>query len=254
MKIVVGEGKKSEILGGPEGCPAEGGPAEGGSSGRGGGGSSGGFRVQGSGSGFMFLGTNRNRTKKMKSKMRKKRKKKKQKKVKERQKQKEKRKKEKKRNRANTICSTSANFGFGQLAEVELSEVELAEVEHPRRKDLNSPELEIVNVFERPTTGVAANGEVQTKAEATLYVKELYLILTVMMLEDTPAVLSLGKLREDQGYSYHWTSGQKQQLIKNGRRIQCNTANYVPFFVPDYRQALQAHLHLHLLHLHRRKP
>ena len=36
----------------------------------------------------------------------------------------------------NTICSTSANFDFGQfdfgqLAEVELAEVELAEVEHP---------------------------------------------------------------------------------------------------------------------------
>ena len=37
----------------------------------------------------------------------------------------------KRRNRAITICSTSANFDFGQLAEVELAEVELAQVEHP---------------------------------------------------------------------------------------------------------------------------
>ena len=56
--------------------------------------------------------------------------------------------------------------------------------------------------------------------------------MTAMLLEDTPAVLSLGKLREDHGSSYHWTSGQKPQLIKNGRRIKCNTAKYVPLVVP----------------------
>ena len=72
----------------------------------------------------------------MKSKVRKK-KKKKIKKKKEEKKEKNIEKAEKRRNRANTICSTSANFDFGQfdfgqLAEVELAEVELAEVEHPR--------------------------------------------------------------------------------------------------------------------------
>ena len=77
------------------------------------------------------------------------------------------------------------------------------------RKDLNSAELEPVKVFENPTTVLTANGEVQTNEEATLYVKELDLFVTVMLLEDTPAVLSLGKLCEDHGYSYHWTSGQK---------------------------------------------
>ena len=72
----------------------------------------------------------------------------------------------------------------------------------------------------------------QIKEEATVYVKELDLFVTVMLLEDTPAVLSLGKLCQDHWYSYHWTSGQKRQLIKNGRRIECNTANYVPIVVP----------------------
>ena len=52
-----------------------------------------------------------------------------------------------------------------------------------------------------------------------------------MLLEDTPTVLSLGKLCEDQFY-HHWTSGQKPHLIKKGRKIECNTANYVPFIVP----------------------
>ena len=41
-----------------------------------------------------------------------------------------------------------------------------------------------------------------------------------------------GKLCGDHGYSYHWTSGQKPHLIKDGRKIECNTANYVPIVVP----------------------
>ena len=86
------------------------------------------------------------------------------------------------------------------------------------RKDLNSAELE--------------TGELQTKDGATVYVKELDLFVTVKLLEDTPAVLSLGTLCEDHGYSCEWTSGQKPQLLKHSRRIQCSTENYVPIVVP----------------------
>ena len=45
-----------------------------------------------------------------------------------------------------------------------------------------------------PTTVVTANGEVLTKEEATVYVREHDFFVTVMLLEETPAVLSLGKL------------------------------------------------------------
>ena len=100
------------------------------------------------------------------------------------------------------------------------------------RKDLDSAELETVRISKSPTTVVTANGEVLTKEETTVYVKELDLFVIVMLLEDTPAGLSLGKLCEDHEYSYEWTSGQKPQLIKDGRRLQCSTANYVPFVVP----------------------
>ena len=72
-----------------------------------------------------------------------------------------------------------------------------------------------------PTTVMTANGEVQTREEATVYVTELNLFVTVMLLEETPAVLSLGKLCEDHGYTYHWISGQKPHLTKKGKRIDC---------------------------------
>ena len=68
-----------------------------------------------------------------------------------------------------------------------------------KKKKLNSAEKETVRASKSPTTVVTANGEVQTEEEATVYVRELDLFVTVMLLEDTPAVLSLGKLCEDHG-------------------------------------------------------
>ena len=83
-----------------------------------------------------------------------------------------------------------------------------------------------------PTTVITANGEVQTHEEPTVYVKELDTFWTVKVLEDTPAVLSLGKLCHEHGYSHEWTSGEKPCFIKNCVRIQCNTENYIPIVVP----------------------
>ena len=101
------------------------------------------------------------------------------------------------------------------------------------KKDLNPAELETVTTSRSPTTVITANGEVQTHEEATVYVKELDIFLTMKVLEDTPAVLSLGKLCDENGYSYEWINGQKKpHLIKNGIRVQCNTENFVPIVVP----------------------
>ena len=92
------------------------------------------------------------------------------------------------------------------------------------RRNVNSAELETVRVSKNPTTVVTANGDVPTKEEATVYVKELDLFVTVKLLDDTSAVHSLGKLCEDHGSS-------KPQPIKDGRRIKCSTENYVPIVV-----------------------
>ena len=79
---------------------------------------------------------------------------------------------------------------------------------------------------------MTANGEVQTREEATVYVKEFGLLVTVVLLEETSAILSLWKLCEDHGYTYDWTSGRKPHLIRNGKRIDCIVSNFVPFVVP----------------------
>ena len=74
--------------------------------------------------------------------------------------------------------------------------------------------------------------KLQTHEAATVYVKELDIFLTMKVIENTPAVLSLGMLCDENGYSYEWIIGQKPHLIKNGIRIQCNTENFVPMVVP----------------------
>ena len=95
------------------------------------------------------------------------------------------------------------------------------------KRDVNSAELYTMGTSRSPTTVMTANGEVQTREEATVFVKELDLFVTVMLLEETPAVLSLGKLREDHGYTYQWTRCQKPHLTKKG--TDCNFP--VPFVV-----------------------
>ena len=101
------------------------------------------------------------------------------------------------------------------------------------KKDLNSDVMDTLTKSCGPTTVITANGEVQTHEEATVYVKELEIFLTLKVLENTPAVLSLGKLCDENGYSSEWINGQKPHLIKNGIQIQCNTENFVPIVVPS---------------------
>ena len=119
---------------------------------------------------------------------------------------------------------------------------------YDQQKDLNSADLETVMTTRSPTTVITANGE-----EATVYVRELDIFLTMKVLEDTPAVLSLRKLCGENGYSYEWFNGQKPHHIKNGFRIQCNTENCVPIVVPGQRVLPQACLLQHPWHLQGRK-
>ena len=56
---------------------------------------------------------------------------------------------------------------------------------------------------------LTANGEV--------YVHDLNVFVTVQLLEETLAVLSLGKLCEDHGCLHEWVSCQKTRLTKDGK-------------------------------------
>ena len=81
------------------------------------------------------------------------------------------------------------------------------------KKDLSDAEMDTLTKSCGPTIVITANGEVQTHEEATVYVKELDIFLTMKVFKSTPAVLSLGKFCDENGYSCEWINGQKPHLI-----------------------------------------
>ena len=113
------------------------------------------------------------------------------------------------------------------------------------KEDLDPAELETMRTSRSPTTVMTANGEVQTREEATVYVKELDLFVKVMLLEEKPAVLSLDKLCEDHGYSYHWTSGQKntnhQKRHENSLQSIKLCAIRCPWFINEFLYIIHAY-------------
>ena len=80
------------------------------------------------------------------------------------------------------------------------------------KKDLSDAEIDTLTKSCSPTTVITANGEVQTHEGATVYVQELDIFLTMKVLENTPAVLSLGKLCDENGHSYEWITMVKNHI------------------------------------------
>ena len=107
------------------------------------------------------------------------------------------------------------------------------------KKDLSNAEMDTLTKSCSPTIVITANGEVQTHEQATVYVKELVIFLTMKVLENTPAVLSLGKLCDENGYSYEWINGQKPHLIKK-RGLGFHAARRTSFLL--WFQAYQVRL------------
>ena len=100
-------------------------------------------------------------------------------------------------------------------------------------KDLDSAELETMRTSRSPTTVMTASGEVQTREEATVYVKELDVFVTVMLLEETPPqFFHSGSSAKTMGILTTGPAVKNHNLTKNGKRTDCNISNYVPFVVP----------------------
>ena len=60
------------------------------------------------------------------------------------------------------------------------------------------------------------------------------MFVTVQLLEDSPAVLSLGRLCVENGHTYEWK--QLSSLVKNQtkweKRMKCQVDNHGPLVVP----------------------
>ena len=81
------------------------------------------------------------------------------------------------------------------------------------KRDICSEEMDRIKRSRTPTAVLTANGEVQNHEEAQMFVYDLNQFVTVQLLEETPAVLSLGKLFKDNGYSFEWVSQRSRATI-----------------------------------------
>ena len=99
-------------------------------------------------------------------------------------------------------------------------------------KDSSSDEVDTLRKSRNPRVVLTANGEVHTHEAAQVFVHDHHLFVTVQLLEETPPVLSFGKLCEDHGYSNEWVSGQKPRLTKEEKTIIFKTDTFVPLVVP----------------------
>ena len=98
---------------------------------------------------------------------------------------------------------------------------------HDQQKDLNSAEMDIlkkscsltiVETENRMSADVWRDHKVRQRIGKILELKSS---------TNTPAVLSLGKLCDEHGYSYEWINVEEPHLTWNAIRIQCNTENFV---------------------------
>ena len=130
------------------------------------------------------------------------------------------------------------------------------------KKDLSKAEMDTLTMSCSPTIVITANGEVQTHEEAIVYVKELDIFLTMKVLENTPAVLSLGKLCDETDIPMNGSMVKNHISSKTG--FQYNVIRRTSFrswfqacqVRPLDLHRLQRHLRdrriilLHLLHPH----
>ena len=84
------------------------------------------------------------------------------------------------------------------------------------KKDLSDAEMDTLTKLCSLTIVITANGEVQTHEEAIVYVKELDTFLTMKVLDNTPAVLSFGKLCDENGIPTNGSMDKNHISLKTG--------------------------------------
>ena len=83
----------------------------------------------------------------------------------------------------------------------------------------------------KPISLITANGAVDSDTKHEVYVETLKDSLQFVELPSTPAVCSVGKKCMEQGFSFHWPTGEAPYFINpNGQKVQCQLRGNVPVF------------------------
>jgi len=92
-----------------------------------------------------------------------------------------------------------------------------------------------------PAVLCTASGVVYAEWAIQVKVHSLGIDVECVILKDIPAVLSLGKLVLDEGYSFTWSAKELASLRKGRTRVFCHTVNNVPF-IEQNASALVSHV------------
>ena len=115
------------------------------------------------------------------------------------------------------------------------------------RKDLDKAELETVRISKNPTTVVTPNGEVLTKEEATIYVKEMDLFVTVTFLEETSQFFRSESSAKNLGVVTIGPVARNHISSKMAGKSFATQRTMYHSLSLVYRRVLQLHPHLLLL-------
>ena len=106
-----------------------------------------------------------------------------------------------------------------------------------------------------PMTVMTANGEVRLNRVATVYVKQRTYSSQVCFFKRLSQCLSVEKLCQEHGYTYHWARGENPHLIKKTARewtFSIYPTVYHLWFLEYHRVLLPLRPHLLPHHLHHR--
>ena len=80
-----------------------------------------------------------------------------------------------------------------------------------------------------PVSLITANGPVDAETKHEVYNEALMNSPQFVELPSTPAVCSVGKKCMEQGFSFHWPTGEAPYFIcPNGQKVQCPLRGNVP--------------------------
>ena len=82
------------------------------------------------------------------------------------------------------------------------------------------------------------NGIVRSTKEANAYIQDLDTHLYAKLVEDSPSLLSLGRVCDELGCSFSWQPGGNLTPTKGKTVITCCTVNFVPFVAVTQQKAI----------------
>ena len=105
---------------------------------------------------------------------------------------------------------------------------------------ISEEERSTMRELENPVPVLAAGGKEWLRYECDVWIHELQMTVTAMMLKGTPAVLSMGKLVKQNGFKVWWDHPSPLTLIKDDLRVLCWDNMDVPRLTPAVAMAEDA--------------